>query len=68
MPIREYEPILEVLADAIVASDESGRVRYINPAGQRLFGWARGELIGKPLTALMPPRMHAPHGLAKGNS
>jgi CheY-like chemotaxis protein len=28
MPIREYEPILEVLADAIVASDESGRVRY----------------------------------------
>jgi PAS domain S-box-containing protein len=61
MSIRDYEPILEVLADAIVASDDSGCVRYVNPAGERLLGLARSELIGKPLTALMPSRMHAPH-------
>ena len=61
MSIRDSEPILEGLADAIVASDESGLVICANSSAAKLFGWSREELLGMPLAGLMPQRMHAMH-------
>ena len=61
MSIRDSEPILAGLADAIVASDEGGLVIYANQAAEKLLGWSRAELLGMPLSGLMPPRMHAMH-------
>ena len=61
MSIRDSEPILEGLADAIVASDEGGRIIYANAAAGKLFGRSRAELVGMPLSGLMPARMQAMH-------
>lgn len=53
--------LLEILADAVVASDAEDRVLYLNAAAERLLGWSREELLGQPLTVLMPPRMRPIH-------
>jgi PAS domain S-box-containing protein len=57
----EFEAAYDGLADGIIATDAAGRIIYANPATHVLLGWAPGELIGRPLTALMPPRMLAAH-------
>jgi PAS domain S-box-containing protein len=52
---------LDVLNDPVLASDEDGRIHYVNAAAERLLGWPAHELIGKPLTTIMPPRLRAAH-------
>lgn len=46
--------ILNTAPDAIVAADQSGVVRLVNPAAERLFGYPASEMIGAPLRTLMP--------------
>jgi CRP/FNR family transcriptional regulator, cyclic AMP receptor protein len=40
--------------NAIVAIDGTGSIVYANPAVERTFGWPAGQLVGRPLTTLMP--------------
>jgi PAS domain S-box-containing protein len=40
--------------NAIVAIDGTGSIVYANPAVERTFGWPTGQLVGRPLTTLMP--------------
>lgn len=51
--------LLDALADAVIASDASACVTYLNPAAERLLGWRREELVGRSLAELMPARFHA---------
>ncbi len=53
--------VLESLRDAIIASDESDSIIFLNSAAERLLGWTAQELLGRPLTAIMPARLHAAH-------
>jgi PAS domain S-box-containing protein len=57
----EFPAVLDVLNDPVLGSDETGRIRYANAAAGRLLGWAASDLVGRPLTSLMPSRMHAAH-------
>ena len=57
----DFERLLEGVGDAIVVVGHSGAVVYVNAAAERLFGWPREDLLRKPLTKLMPERMHAAH-------
>ncbi|HEX2570435.1 MAG TPA: PAS domain S-box protein [Polyangia bacterium] len=57
----EVGRLLEGFSDAIVAADTAGRIVYANRATGRLFGWSPEELLGQPLTVLMPPRWRAAH-------
>jgi two-component system cell cycle sensor histidine kinase/response regulator CckA len=41
--------VLDSLADGVSVCDENGFLLYTNPAEDRLFGYARGELIGQHL-------------------
>lgn len=60
-PSIDFRSVLDTLADAVVAADEAQRIVYVNAAADRLLGWERGELVGRPLTTIMPERMHAAH-------
>jgi two-component system cell cycle sensor histidine kinase/response regulator CckA len=40
---------LKSIGDAVIAADERGRVRLINPAAERLTGWPQGEALGRDL-------------------
>lgn len=56
-----FELIFENAPDAIVASDEQGRIAFVNASSERLFGYGRGELRGQPLELLVPGRFRAAH-------
>jgi PAS domain S-box-containing protein len=56
-----YAAVLDVLADATIATDETGRILFINRAGAALLGWPAEELVGASLTTIMPARMRAAH-------
>ncbi|MBI5947997.1 MAG: CHASE3 domain-containing protein [Chloroflexi bacterium] len=47
--------ILATAPDAIITIGASGIVESFNPAAERMFGYAPGEVIGKNVSKLMPP-------------
>jgi PAS domain S-box-containing protein len=51
------ERIIRNAPDGILTIDTKGRVRSLNPAAERLFGYRAAEIQGQPLTVLMtePP-------------
>jgi PAS domain S-box-containing protein len=53
--------VVETANDAVVSADESGAIQFANPATMRVFGYDPPELIGKPLTVLMPEFMRQLH-------
>jgi diguanylate cyclase (GGDEF)-like protein/PAS domain S-box-containing protein len=50
-------PVLDGLPDAVVAAASDGRIVYINALAEALFGYAREELIGRPVHVLWPERI-----------
>jgi PAS domain S-box-containing protein len=46
--------MLEVAPDAILGVDASGSVELVNAQCERLFGYGRDELIGRPVRTLIP--------------
>jgi PAS domain S-box-containing protein len=63
--LREREEQLRALAqtavDAIVSADSRGNIIFFNRAAERIFGYSAADMMGKPLTMLMPERFHTPH-------
>ena len=51
---RRLRAILRTAVDAIVTIEESGVIESINPAAERMFGYARDELVGNNVSTLMP--------------
>ena len=49
--------ILEALPDAVVAANRDGRIVFVNPLAEQLFGYPRGELLGQPVQTLWPDRV-----------
>lgn len=41
---------LQSIQDAVVTTDESGHVTYLNPVAEQLTGWSHHKSLGKPLT------------------
>jgi PAS domain S-box-containing protein len=56
-----HRVVVETASDAVVSIDESGTIILANPATKRIFGYDPEELIGKPLTVLMPGTMRGLH-------
>ena len=48
-------------ADAIISVDEHQRIVMYNEAAERVFGWLRDEVLGKPLDVLLPERFGEHH-------
>ncbi len=53
--------LLDSVPDAMVIADEAGHIVHANAQAERLFGWSRGELVGRPIEILLPPRFRATH-------
>ena len=58
---EKHRLVVETAPDAVVGIDEHGAIQFANPATARLFGYDPTELIGGPLTVLMPELMREVH-------
>jgi len=56
-----YRGIVESVTECIISIDERQRIVLFNAAAEKLFGYARAEIIGKPLGILVPERHRARH-------
>jgi len=46
--------ILQTAPDALVFSDRRGRIIFLNPQAEELFGYRSAELVGQPFERLLP--------------
>jgi PAS domain S-box-containing protein len=58
---ENYRLVVETAPDAVISIDEGGAILFANPAAVRIFGYDPTELIGKPLTVLMPEFLRKLH-------
>lgn len=53
-----YRSLFEVAAYGVLTIDDRGLVDSANPAAERLFGYTAAEVIGRPVSILMPEPFH----------
>ena len=58
---EKHRVIVEAASDAIISMDDNGVIDFASPATARIFGYDPAELIGHPLTRLMPESMRGLH-------
>jgi PAS domain S-box-containing protein len=51
--------IVESSDDAIVAKDLNGIITAWNTSAERIFGYTESEVLGKPVTIIIPPELQA---------
>ena len=53
--------IVDNAVDAIITIDDRGLIDTVNPATERLFGYARDEMAGRNVSMLMPEPFRSDH-------
>lgn len=61
---RRYRSLVETARDAIVTVDDRGVIATWNAAAEALFGHPARDVVGRPITAIMPERFHGAHRAA----
>ncbi|MCX6559608.1 MAG: response regulator [Candidatus Aminicenantes bacterium] len=61
--LREREEwlstVLRSIGDGVIAADAEGLVTFLNPLAERLTGLERHEILGRPLSEILPVRLDA---------
>ncbi|MCZ6653478.1 MAG: PAS domain S-box protein [Planctomycetota bacterium] len=58
---QRFRIVTETAPDAIITIDQTSRILFANRATERIFGYSIDELVGRPLTMLMPQSVGAAH-------
>lgn len=58
---EHYRAVAEAATDAIITIDSDSTILIVNPAAERIFGYSTAEMIGQPLTMLMPEYLRHLH-------
>ncbi|MEZ6031573.1 MAG: PAS domain S-box protein [Planctomycetaceae bacterium] len=53
--------VLDSVNDSIVTVDDCGTIHSVNPATERMFGYAQSEIVGRNIRLLMPSPYHEQH-------
>jgi PAS domain S-box-containing protein len=56
-----FRALLESAPDAVIVVDGGGQIVLVNTTAERVFGYRRSEMIGKPIELLIPRRHRHRH-------
>jgi PAS domain S-box-containing protein len=62
---EKYRVVAETATDAIISIDEKSTILFINRAAERIFGYEIEQMIGQPITMLMPEYLRHLHTAGK---
>jgi PAS domain S-box-containing protein len=64
---ERFRAVTDAAVDAIVSADSTGRLLSWNSGAEHMFGWQSEEIVGRPLTAIIPERFRDLHeaGIAR---
>jgi protein-histidine pros-kinase len=62
-----FRDLLESTPDAIVMVNVTGRIVLVNSQAERVFGYPRDVLLGKPVEMLLPERHRLSHNAHRAN-
>ena len=57
----EFRELFESVPNGVVVADEDGKICLANAEAEKLLGYSRNELIGRPVETLMPDRFRVDH-------
>jgi len=58
---ERYRTVTETASDAMITIDENSTILFVNQAAERTFGFTTKEMLGQPLTMLMPEVLRSVH-------
>ncbi len=58
---ERFRSVVQTASDAIISADSQGRVVSWNEAAANVFGYSADEMIGEPLTRVIPERFRTAH-------
>ena len=56
-----FRVFLESAPDAMIIVDEDGKIAIVNGQAERMFGYNRNEMLGRPIESLLPDRLRKKH-------
>jgi PAS domain S-box-containing protein len=57
----QFRQLVELAPDAMLGVAADGRIVWVNARSERLFGYARAELLERPVEILLPEALRAVH-------
>jgi PAS domain S-box-containing protein len=57
------DEVMRETAVPVVVADDQGLITYVNPCFESVFGWRSDDILGAPLTAMIPKAYHDAHNL-----
>jgi PAS domain S-box-containing protein len=57
----QVRTIIESAMDGIISIDEQQQIILFNPAAELIFGWEADQMIGQPISRLIPPQFASQH-------
>ncbi|MGZ3899801.1 MAG: PAS domain S-box protein, partial [Bacteroidia bacterium] len=64
---ESLDALFKFATEGIVVTNKDGILTKVNPAAEKMFGYAEGELLGKKVEALVPDRYTQRHETHRTN-
>jgi PAS domain S-box-containing protein len=61
---ERFRVVTQSAADAIITIDSRGQILFWNRAAESMFGYPADQIVGQPLSLIIPERFHASHQAA----